>query len=463
MDFTSYSFISLITLFYFGLFFIHKSFNNSLKPKLITDYTIYSSLILYGLWSPPSLIIILYVIITTLIFIRLFEQLRSKKIFVLSIITVILPLIAFKYTHFFFELMGIQTTQVNHWFLPLGISFYVFTAIALLSDVYTGKENNRLSIKQVVLLISYWPHLAAGPILRSKFISQHLFSFNFKEILPKALVLIAGGAAKKILIADNLGAYVNYNISQGIADMDALTALLTLIGFGGQIYADFSGYSEMAIGFSLLIGLKIPANFNYPYAAASIAGFWRKWHISLSTWFRDYVYIPLGGNRNNRYLSFINIIIVFAVSGLWHGASTGFLIWGLIHGILLIINRLYSQYVKINLGIFAWLLTFLSVNLAWSFFRLDVDSAILINKIIFTPANWLLFKLDTMYHVIPIIFMLFLLFADHFFKYYTVNKHMDIVIFSKRNKVKTYLYIWALFTIALFFSGKNLPFIYFEF
>lgn len=462
MDFTSFSFLILVTLFYFGLYLLYKYSNNSNK---IIDYIIFSSLFLYGLWSPAALIIILYVIIVTIIFVHIIQKYnyKSKSIFLFSILAVLFPLITFKYTKFLLDSFGINNDYTSGWLLPLGISFYVFTSIGILSDVYTKKEQSILSIKQIFLLISYWPHLAAGPILRTSFITKHFFDYDFKKTIPTAMVMIIGGASKKLFIADNLGAYVNHNISQGIMKMDAITAVLTIFGFGGQIYADFSGYSEMAIGFSLLIGLHIPANFNYPYSAKSIVEFWHRWHISLSTWFRDYVYIPLGGNKKGIVISYFNILLVFVVSGLWHGASLNFLLWGFIHGLLLIVNRLYIRIWNRNLGWFSWVLTFVIVNLSWSFFMLDIDSAFLINSIIFSVHKWTEFKLDTMFYILPIVFMLLILFFDHHFKYYTVNSSGEIVVFEKRSKTKTYLYLWGLFTMAVFFSGKNLPFIYFEF
>ncbi len=464
MDFTSAPFLILITLFYLGLALIRWLVDAQKEIDVILSYIALCSLVLFGLWSPASLVVIIYVTVITVLWVQLFQnnKLTARPFFITAIILVVLPLLNFKYTGFIVSTLGLDLS-VNNWLLPLGISFYVFTSIGVMADVFTGKERKKLSALELVLLISYWPHLAAGPILRSSFITDHKYSFKFKRNIPYGILFIAAGAGKKLLIADNLGAYVNYNLSQGIENMDAVTAALTMTGFGGQIYADFSGYSEMAIGFSLLIGLNIPVNFNFPYVAHSISEFWRRWHISLSTWFRDYIYIPLGGNRSGKLFIYFNILLVFTVSGIWHGSSLNFLYWGFIHGVLLIINRLYRQYIGINLGWFAWLLTFISVNIAWSFFRLETDAAIQINSIVFNLENWFKFELDSVFYVVPILVMLFLVYVDHKFKYYAINEKGTVEVFKKHSKPLTYFYAWALFTLAMFFSGERIPFIYFEF
>ena len=464
MDFTSYSFLLFVCLFYVGLILIHR-FGRSAAHKM--DYIIYCSLLLYTLWYPPSILILAYVIVITTLFSQWIYQRPdgSRLLLFLGVVLNLLPLLSFKYIGFFQEIAGLNPINSFSWILPLGISFYVFTAIAYLADIHSRKETQAPVFKDVALLISYWPHLAAGPILRSSFITnkKQLIETINHVLIGKATVLIAGGAAKKVFIADNLGAYVNHNFATGIAEMDALTALLTIIGFGGQIYADFSGYSEMAIGFSMLMGYQLPANFNYPYVARSITEFWHRWHISLSTWFRDYVYIPLGGNRRGTVLNYTNIMIVFLVSGLWHGAALNFVVWGGIHGLLLIIHRVYRKTLGWNLGWFAWLLTFVSVSLAWSFFRLDIDQAVLLNQLIFSIEHWRVPELDSLYYVVPIVFFVAMMLLDHVFKYYTVDRNMNIEFYQNRSKRLTFVYVWILFTLSVLFSGESLPFIYFEF
>jgi len=460
MDFTSFSFIVIIGIFFIGYALVCYTF-----IQFNLTYIASSSLLIYALWSPSSFLILLYVISVCLIAVNYFQNRNSRKLWVLWIYValLLLPLVSFKYTEFIQQSIGIIIIDASNWFLPLGISFYVFTSIALLLDVFNNKENKHIGLIEVVTLISYWPHLAAGPILRSSFITEHKNRLKFSKNYIKGTIFVAGGFAKKVFVADNLGAYVNHNLAKGISEMDGLTAILTIFGFGGQIYADFSGYSEMAIGFSILIGYQIPANFNYPYTARSITEFWHRWHISLSTWFRDYLYIPLGGNRKGPTRWIFNILLVFVISGLWHGASYSFLIWGAIHGVLIIIQKLSYRLYRPKFLYISWLLTFLLVNLAWSFFLLEVDDAIKIILIILDPSKWLEFNPNTFYYTIPILFFIVILFIDHWFKYYTVNDKGHVVVFDLRSKKTTFLYIWAMFTLALFFSGNTLPFIYFEF
>lgn len=234
--------------------------------------------------------------------------------------------------------------------MPLGISFYSFSVIGYFVDVSKGHTKAFDSYFECLMFVAFWPHLASGPILRAKNIYQNIIDKEILNInsLTLSLVLIASELIKKLLIADNIGAYVNWNFSFGVEKMNILEAWASVVGFGAQIYADFSGYSDMAIGFALLMGFRLPANFNYPYLATSVTEFWHRWHISLSTWFRDYLYFPLGGSKNGKFHTYKNIFIVFVLSGIWHGAGLGFLIWGALHGVILIVEKIFfSLYIRI--------------------------------------------------------------------------------------------------------------------
>ncbi len=275
--------------------------------------------------------------------------------------------------------------------------------------------------------------------------------------------MIVGGAAKKLFIADNLGSFVNQNVANGIEQMDALTSLLTVFGFGGQIYADFSGYSEMAIGFAILIGYRLPANFNYPYSASNITQFWRRWHISQSTWFRDFLYIPLGGRTNNLLTGALIVLTVFLISGLWHGAAINFIIWGGLHGVFLIVNRMYAKWFSPMNKPVSWLITFIMVNWAWVFFRFNYEDAMVLTNKLLDISQWSAFQLDSIYYSLPIVCFLLIIWLDHKFKYYTVNATGQLEVFKVRSKSQTFIYLGLMFLLAVLFHGEAVPFIYFEF
>lgn len=311
------------------------------------------------------------------------------------------------------------------------------------------------------MFVSFWPHLASGPILRAKNIYNNIKKNEILNLdnLALALVLICSGLIKKLLIADNIGAYVNWNFNYGIENMNIFEAWASIIGFGIQIYADFSGYSDMAIGFALLMGFRLPANFNYPYLATTVTEFWHRWHISLSTWFRDYVYFQLGGSRKGKFKTYINIFIVFLLSGIWHGATINFAIWGAIHGLILITEKIfYNFYIKIYKPI-RWIITFILIMISWSYFRLNFNEAnLLISKMF--GFNWINFNETSPYYLTVIIMMLIFPILEHLFKFYKVDKNGEIIL---NKNIINIIILSVLLFLAFNFSGSPLPFIYFEF
>lgn len=267
--------------------------------------------------------------------------------------------------------------------LPIGISFYTFTQLAFLVDTWRGTSNSENDFQKYFLFVTYFPHLIAGPVLHhAKMIPQfknpRIFKVNY-DLMAIGLTIFALGLGKKVLIADTLGEYATAFFS-GVAS--GQTAYLTsswlgTISYALQIYFDFSAYSDMAIGISLMFGIRLPINFNSPYQATSLVDFWRRWHISLSDFLKEYLYIPLGGNRKGHVQRYINLLITMALGGLWHGANWTFLLWGLIHGVCLAINHRIKNYMKPNvcprflLKICGWILTMLVVLLSWVMFRAD--------------------------------------------------------------------------------------------
>lgn len=286
----------------------------------------------------------------------------------------------FKYANFIIgninlllESFQIPTIENKSIILPVGISFYTFQAISYLIDVYRKETSVQKNVLRLGLYISLFPQLIAGPIVRYHDIANQLefrktsfdkFGYGVKRFLL--------GLGKKVLIANNFAIVADEIFNTNPTDLTSSAAWIGIVAYSFQIYFDFSGYSDMAIGLGSIFGFKIPENFNFPYIAKSIKEFWRRWHISLSSWFRDYLYIPLGGNQKSIKRTYINLVIVFFVTGLWHGASWNFVVWGLIHGSFLIFERAGGEKFLSKL----WqplqhIYTIFIVMMAWVLFRAE--------------------------------------------------------------------------------------------
>lgn len=257
--------------------------------------------------------------------------------------------------------------------LPLGISFFTFQAISYLVDVYRRDVKAEQSFVRLAIYISMFPHLVAGPIVRFKTIVRDLHERRLTTVrFNLGIKFLIVGLAQKTLIANTLAQSVDAIFK---LPMDTLSASVAWAGIGGytlQIYYDFAGYSNMAIGLAWMLGIRFPFNFNYPYSARSITDFWRRWHIALSTWFRDYLYIPLGGNRGSRWQTYRNLVVVFFLCGLWHGASFTFVAWGLYHGLFLVLERAGgARILEKSPGLLGRVYTLLVVMGGWVLFRCD--------------------------------------------------------------------------------------------
>jgi alginate O-acetyltransferase complex protein AlgI len=320
------------------------------------------------------------------------ERLRAVPRFTVLTIGVagdLLVLGTFKYAGFLAaNLNAIFSTNLTvDILLPVGISFYTFTQIAFLVDAYRGKVA-RYALPHYALFVTYFPHLIAGPILHHKDMIPQFESAAAKR--PNAHLILCGliifgiGLFKKTCLADGIQPLVSLAFGPATPSFDQ--AWIGALAYTFQLYFDFSGYSDMAIGISLMFGIFLPLNFNSPYKASSIIDFWRRWHMTLSQFLRDYLYIPLGGNRHGRALRYVNLMITMLLGGLWHGAAWTFVAWGALHGVYLCINHAWSNYGPAiaprfarPANIAAFILTFLSVVVAWVFFRADsLSSAALI-------------------------------------------------------------------------------------
>ena len=343
----------------------------------------FASLIFYGAWKPVYLLLLLASIgVNFWLGLKMEDLARRRRIGTLGVALNLALLCYFKYTNFLFDsfttLTGTPLPFVNV-ILPLGISFFTFQQIAYLVDVMRGAKVER-DIVSYTLFVSFFPHLIAGPLVHhAEMIPQFKRGRTGRSsvLAARGLAIFAVGLFKKVVIADNLAQFVTPVFAHLDAGGGVTTewAWLSTLAYTLQIYFDFSGYSDMAIGLALLFGIRLPVNFRSPYKAASIIEFWRRWHITLSRFLRDYLYIPLGGNRLGEQRRYVNLAVTMLLGGLWHGAAWNFVIWGGLHGIYLCINHLWrawrgdgGQPSMLTKGLF-WAVTFFAVVIAWVFFR----------------------------------------------------------------------------------------------
>jgi alginate O-acetyltransferase complex protein AlgI len=343
-----------------------------------------ASLFFYGAWRPIYLLLLIASVAANFSLGLLMEDPRRRRAVGLIGVALNLALLCyFKYTNFIFDSMNMLTGAplpfVNI-VLPLGISFFTFQQIAYLVDVMRGAPVER-DIVSYTLFVSFFPHLIAGPLVHhAEMIPQFKRGRTSRSavLAARGLAIFAAGLFKKVVIADNLAQFVSPVFAHLDAGGGVTTqwAWLATLAYTFQIYFDFSGYSDMAVGLALLFGIRLPVNFRSPYQAMSIIEFWRRWHITLSRFLRDYLYIPLGGNRLGEQRRYLNLMITMLLGGLWHGAGWNFLIWGGLHGLYLCANHLWQAWrgagAKFRSGpatIACWAITFFVVVIAWVFFR----------------------------------------------------------------------------------------------
>jgi len=375
---TYFFFISIVLVLYWWL--LRKDFRQQNLLLFIASYCF------YGWWDVRFLALI-FISSSVDFFLgrAIFYQTdRKKKLHLLWICLLInLGMLGFfKYFNFFTDTFAVLIKQFGiepnlktlQIILPAGISFYTFQSLSYSIDIYRGKIQPTNQFISFMTFVSFFPQLVAGPIQRaSDLLPQFLKERTFnRERVTSGFRLILYGLFKKMVIADRLAYFVDhiYNSSE---NYDGTVLLAATFMFGFQIYCDFSGYSDIATGSARLLGFDLTANFRTPYLTRSFREFWRRWHISLSTWFRDYVYIPLGGNHVSQGRWIFNILLTFTISGLWHGASITFIIWGFLHGFFLVSEHFISKIVALpkKLSWIGLLITFIMVNLTWVFFRAD--------------------------------------------------------------------------------------------
>lgn len=401
---------------------------------------------------------------------------NTKKLFLFfSIIANLGVLFFFKYFNFFNE----SAAALSHAFsipyaipgfsllLPLGLSFHTFQSLSYTIEVYRGMQRAERHLGILALYVMFYPQLVAGPIERPQHMLHQFYEehrFDFSRVLH-GLSLMLWGFFKKIVIADRLALIVNQVYGNIPAYPGASLALATIF-FAIQIYCDFSGYSDIAIGAARVMGFQLTENFRTPYFAVSVTDFWRKWHISLSSWFRDYLYIPLGGNRSGAFRSSLNLLVAFLVSGLWHGANWTFVFWGFFHGCIVLIERMFVYFRIPRLPrILSVCRTFLLVSFAWIFFRAPsfTDALTIIRQLF---EGWqtfsfeaLLFGESRLQLFISLISIIFLLSVEY------AQQYRDLYIwFTARSLVfKSAIYTLSILIILVFGHFEGQEFIYFQF
>jgi alginate O-acetyltransferase complex protein AlgI len=395
---------------------------------------------------------------------------EKRPYLLISLLSNLGLLFVFKYFNFFSASLNSIFSWVNlsteikaiDLLLPVGISFYTFQTLSYSIDVYLGKQKAEKHLGYFALYVAYFPQLVAGPIerfsrLTPQLKAHHKFSF---ENLKNGLRLILYGLFIKMVIADNLSPFVD-KIYAAPADYSSASIASGIFLYAYQIYCDFFGYSIIAIGSALIMGVKIMDNFKTPYLSTSIGEFWQRWHISLSSWFRDYLYFPLGGNKTDKGRWVINILIVFIVSGLWHGASWTFIIWGALYGLFYLIEKQLPSFKNISpysiKHILLALKTFIIVTFIWVFFRsqnLSEVATIFSNLIAFNSTGADISLSSTSY------LMLFLFIVSDIVLY---NKRFDSWINNFPIIVRWSIYSFLIFSIIAFAGVENFSFIYFQF
>ena len=362
----------------------------ALQPRLAALWLCVASIVFYGWWNPQFVILlagsILFNYLVSLVILSLAKRPKLQLLATaFGVAADILLLVHYKYfaamVNFVHD-MGFNVGPMDTLILPLGISFFTFTQIGYLLDCRAGVVNDRSPLSYV-LFVTFFPHLIAGPVLHHaqmmpQFANPATYRINPDKV-ALGLAIFSFGLAKKLLIADKMGEYADmfFNGVAGGTVPSVVSSWFGVLAYTLQIYFDFSGYSDMAVGLSLCFGIWLPLNFNSPYKSTSIIDFWRRWHISLSTFLRDYLYIPLGGNRKGEARRYINLFLTMLLGGLWHGAAWTFVVWGALHGFYLTINHLWNQFVRKGKAPSRWSLplrwgiTFLCVMIAWVVFRAD--------------------------------------------------------------------------------------------
>lgn len=477
MLFSSLTFIFIFLPLVLGIYFIS-------KDKYKNTILLVFSLFFYAWGEPKYIILMIFSIVFNYFFGLLIDKYRTNKklsvaLLIFDIAINLLMLVMFKYSNFLVntinDIFNLNITSISIFnkdilklTLPIGISFYTFQMLSYIIDLYKGEVKVQKNILSLGTYIAFFPQLIAGPIVRYETIENELknrtHTFNKFVFGLKRFII---GLGKKVILANNLAFVADQIIDSGnISNYGTIIVWIAMFAYTLQIYYDFSGYSDMAIGLGKMFGFTFLENFNYPYISKSITDFWRRWHISLSSWFRDYVYIPLGGNRVKKSRWVFNIMVVWMLTGLWHGASWNFVLWGLYFGIILLIEKFFLHKILDKLpNILRWLYSMILIIVGWTIFRNEDITLVLdlLKKMfIFEKTNWLDF-IRMNYHLINYVlyFVLGIICMFPFFgKFIEKNQKKEGIMHFLSNAF--ILFIFVLCILFLIKSSYN-PFIYFRF
>ena len=402
MIFNTFQFVWLFPIIFFLVVIIGKRDSLGLKNRKIGNYVLLAvSYLLYMQWEPLYVLILLWVTFITYIGARFLEKTKSGKMpFILFLILALSPLFFYKY--YDFVIMQLNSLFVSfrektelrglNWALPLGISFYTLQSVGYLFDVYKQRIRAEKNWWDYMLFVSFFPQIASGPISKAKDLLPQIKAdrqLNYAQIVD-GLKWLLWGMFLKVVVADNLGLRNNL-VFNDFQSHGGIELVLCMISYAFQIYCDFAGYSFMAMGVGKILGFELINNFNRPYFSQSVTEFWHRWHISLSLWLKDYVYITLGGNRCSKIRNYLNIMLTFLVSGIWHGANWTFIIWGGIHGVFQVFEKALGYNKRTSVGIvksLRILITFVLVTFAWVFFRMPtLNDAILFLGCLVEPGT----------------------------------------------------------------------------
>ncbi|MBQ7221107.1 MAG: MBOAT family protein [Synergistaceae bacterium] len=470
-------FFPIVFVLYWGL--PHK-FRTAIL--LIASYWFYMS------WNVKYVVLILFTTLASyfaaLLLDRTDSQRMKRLILSITLIACLGVLFVFKYFNFFagafVDFMNMFALHLHPMtlklLLPVGISFYTFQTLSYVIDVYRGSVKPEQNFFVYALFVSYFPQLVAGPIERTNNLLPQIkavHEFNYEQA-TYGVKLMTWGFFKKLCIADVVAVYVD-RVFADVYSYEGFALVLAVFFFTVQIYCDFSGYSDIARGCSKMLGIDLMENFRSPYFSASIREFWSRWHISLSTWFRDYVYIPLGGNRCGKFRHNMNLMITFMISGLWHGADWTFVLWGAVHGLAQIVENMFVSRKQEVHGVMRGVrvcLTFLFVMMAWVFFRAgSLSEAIYVFSNMFNGIARHIYYLRIGFNTmriervafISVSILIFILFAHDCFS--ALAKHNAMEKISRSRLTVRWLIYLALGLIVLFLSPKGVAteFVYFQF
>lgn len=467
MIFSSFTFFIFFTIVIL-LLVISK---NQLFKRVIL---LVASYFFYGFWDWRFLSLI---VISTLVdfyagnkIYKLSNNRKRNFFLILSICMNLGVLGFFKYFNFFIEsanvllnFWGLDFTTLNI-LLPVGISFYTFQTMSYTIDIYRKRLKPARNLLEFAIFVAFFPQLVAGPIVRaSEFIPQLEKNITIKKSnIILGIQIFLTGLFKKAIIADRLSYFVDF-VFDSPATFSSVSIWLAVISYSIQIFLDFSGYSDMAVGIARCLGYRLPINFNMPYKSLNVTEFWKRWHISLSSWLKDYLYISLGGNRASKFRVNVNLMLTMLLGGLWHGASWNFVVWGALHGFALIIHKLYTKRISDNIKknfvykTFSWTLTYVFICFTWVFFRSTsfTKSITIITRMLTFISSGVNYIYTPLLLIIPFIV------ASHIYGSLFLKRHYLMV---KGNSFRGSLILFTTIFSLYFLSPLNTsPFIYFQF